>query len=98
MHLIEEIEKLETAYCKASNALNEYREREGFIPGATVRCQTRMPGKAQEVKFGVIPPYGIHWSGRDGLHIPVLLDSGALQPWSMSDMMITGKAPETREG
>jgi hypothetical protein len=83
------IERLELDYCEASNALWDYRERLGFIPGARVRAQSRFTKQALE---GVIAPYGEQWATVDGMHVPVRLDKGYTQPWMMSQLTIIRNA------
>ncbi len=79
-----EIGQLEQDYCKASNALTDYRDRHGFTPGVRVRCQYQKDAP----KLGRIAPYGNDWAGRGGLDIPIRFDNGRLQPWSVSNLTI----------
>lgn len=85
-----EIEALENAYCKAANTLSDYGDKMGFKPGARVRAQSRFRDKAI---FGTIPPYGERWSSIDSMSVPVLLDAGYYQPWSMSNLTIIAISP-----
>lgn len=84
-----DIESLEENYAKAANALSDYREKSGFVPGARVRAQYR----DEPPKFGVIPPYGEVWRGCEHWSVPVLLDAGYRQPWMMSDLKVIEPAP-----
>lgn len=79
-----DIKSLELDYCKASNALWGYRMRRGFVPGVRVRAQYRQ----DTPMFGFIAPYGSRWSTVDSMCVPVLLDNGRCQPWSMSMLTI----------
>lgn len=79
-----DIKELELTYCKAANALSDYRREHGFEPGAQVVAQYR----DDPAKNGVIAPYGRAWATTDAMTVPVLLDSGVLQPWNMSDLTL----------
>lgn len=90
-----DFECLELDYCKACNALTDYRHRNGFEPGARVRAQSRYGG---EPLLGVIAPYGESWSGNSHPCVPVLLDKGYRQPWGMDDLTILSPAPAADNG
>lgn len=78
------IKELEENYCKAANALTEYRSKHGFEPGIKVMACYR---KELEEK-GIIASYGDRWRMVDHMSVLVLLDSGVLQPWSMSNLTV----------
>lgn len=79
-----EFERLELDYCKAANALTEYRIKNGFEPGVRVRCQYR----DDPPKMGIISKYGDGWDSCGDSAVPVRLDSGYRQPWSMDSLTI----------
>lgn len=78
------IKELEENYCKAANALTDYRSKHGFEPGTKVMARYR----EEPEKKGIIAPYGDAWSMVKHISVPVLLDSGVLQPWSMSNLTV----------
>lgn len=81
------IEELEENYCVAANALTRYRRENGFEPGARVIARYR----EEPEKRGVIAEYGEVWNGH-GLNVPVLLDTGILQPWPLSQLTLDAKS------
>ena len=85
------IEELEEAYCVAANALTRYRHENGFEPGARVVTRYR----EEPEKNGVIAEYGEVWNG-SGLHIPVKLDTGILQPWPLSQLRLAAQSSNSR--
>jgi hypothetical protein len=74
---------LASRYYKAANELREYRRSAGLNPGVRVMCLF-----ADTQKTGTIAPYGEDWSRVDSMSVPVLLDSGGMQPWSMEHLTI----------
>lgn len=75
--------ELEEAYAIAYNALNDYRHASGFVPGVRVVCKFRDDPE----KGGVIAPHGSLWT-TSPLNVPVVLDEGRVQPWSMGDLRL----------
>lgn len=79
-----EIARLEEAYCRAANALWNYRQRTGFVPGVLVRAQYR----DEPAKVGIIDDYGPGWRGVGHMDVPVRFGDGRRQPWPMSDLTL----------
>jgi hypothetical protein len=79
-----EIHSLEEDYYKAANALTDYRRSFGLEPGTRVRAkyQNGTP------KLGVIAPFGSHWEFAEPNEVPVLLDDGGWQRWSMAHLEV----------
>lgn len=85
----DELEGLTERYCEAAVALTEYRRSHGFNPGVRVVAKYR----DDPDKNGTIAPFGPAWHGTHGMFVPVLLDSGVLQPWDMRHLTIIPPSP-----
>lgn len=79
-----EIQELEANYCKAANALRDYRQKHGFNPNVEVIAKYR----EDPPKKGVICSYGEVWAGVDATCVPVLLSTGVLQNWNISNLTV----------
>ena len=77
-----QLKRLERNYYKAANALVAYRREHGFEPGTKVIAQFRNEPPIS----GIIAPYGEAWGSVYHMMVPVLLETGRLQPWMMSDL------------
>lgn len=85
-----DLKALISTYCKASNALTDYRRANGFEPGAKVLCRFM---KNPPVN-GEIAPYGDAWNRcMSAFNVVVLREDGVFQPWSMDDLTIISPAP-----
>lgn len=81
------LEKLDVAYIKAANALTDYREDAGFLPGARVEANSQDGMK----KRGAIAGFGGAWSSVDHRSVLVILDAGYHQPWPMKNLRLIDK-------
>ena len=82
------LDKLENDYCAAVVALLNYREKNGFVPGARVLASLL---GAIELS-GTIAPYGQPWPG-DVLHVQVMLDNGPIMSWPVSGLTLLKEQP-----
>lgn len=80
------LEKLDAAYIEAANAITNYREDAGFLPGAKVETDTK--------KRGTIAEYGNAWISVDHRSVPVILDTGKRQPWSIKSLKLIDEKNE----
>ena len=79
------LEILEGKFCEASNALRDEQRRLGFWPGAKVIAQYG----DNEPKNGVIAEYGGAWTTVDALSVPVIMEEGFIQPWTVSNLTLS---------
>lgn len=91
---IQNLNELIERYHEVANALNAYRRTHGFEPGARVICRY----KDEPEKKGVVAPYGDAWS-RNLSHysVPVRLEGGRLQPWSIENLGIVSAADSVQD-
>ena len=75
---------LDGAYVRAANALHEWKDAAGFVPGARVRTR----GSYVMPQNGTIAPYGNLWLGVDARSVLVRLDSGRHQPWALTNLAL----------
>lgn len=81
------IAQLEDDYFRACNELTIFRHISGFEPGIKV-IEKYKEGKEQ---FGIIAQYGEGWNTCRRNEVPVILENGIRQPWSMSNLTIAPK-------
>ena len=77
------IEKLEEKYYRTCNAIERYRHKNGYNPGARVTVRY-MDGTDNT---GVIAPYGDAWTN-SGINVPIMLDNGGLQLHVITNLTI----------